>query len=411
MVGKDGIDYGSSPLFDGLKLHGSSSGSGSGSGLDEEGMGDDEGMEDDNESNLLYCGPDGRNLFDGIDGDLVPLIDSFHPEGRPLYVSKRVKGAYDRYIEGFDCDPELYDKLHPYFKEKNYCQPIDISDPKHSVNLTNCARYALAKFNRRYNRGEEAKDMSVESPALKTFGVRVGFKPHSIRRSPYVLYTIRGPIYESFGETVLTMDFMGDDGIVPPFDGHDSGSGSGSGMEDISGTEDDDERHLICSGRDTIRGDLVPLSGDIGPEVTALYVPKRVREAYDRYKEGFDCHPDLYYALPSYIRDAHYYYIRPVDVFDARHFDSLRKCARFAIGKHKSQEKTNLEFESIEKATMSDLSGTLQHVIYFLTLKAKNMSMEPPEVKPYRAMVGFKPYLRRSQYALYSFEEEDLVVL
>ncbi|KAJ4832009.1 hypothetical protein Tsubulata_026002 [Turnera subulata] len=214
----------------------------------------------------------------------------------------------------------------------------------------------------------EAKDMSVESPALKTYGARVGFKPHSNRRSPYVLYTFRGPIYDSEGETVITMDFIGDDGIVPPLDGHDSGSGSGSGMdedEDISGTEDDDERHLFCCGRDTIRGDLVPLFGDIGPEVTALYVPKRVREAYDRYKEvvvqseGFDCHPDLYHALPSYIRDAHYYYTRPVDVFDARHFDSLEKCARFATGKHKSQEKTNLEFVRIVKSTMTDLSDGL----------------------------------------------------
>ncbi|KAJ4832010.1 hypothetical protein Tsubulata_026003 [Turnera subulata] len=157
------------------------------------------------------------------------------------------------------------------------------------------------------------------------------------------------------------------DGILRLFDSvelHDSGSsGSGSCVEEeeeeeyLSGAgsdvdeeeefEDEMERGLFCRGRDGIHGDFVPLSGDTRPEVLQRYVPKSVKEAFDRYSEvvvrsqGFDCDPNLYNALPSFLKDS--YYTQPVDIRDPQHFASLRSC--------------------------------------------------------------FKPYLKRSQYALYSFEE------
>ncbi|KAJ4832707.1 hypothetical protein Tsubulata_035191 [Turnera subulata] len=198
-------------------------------------------------------------------------------------------------------------------------------------------------------------------------------------------------------------------GIVyrPPFklrDPDSAGSGSGSGScideveslpgtgsddESLSDMEDDMERGLFCRGRDGIHGDFVPLSGDTRPEVLQRYVPKSVKEAFDRYSEvvvrsqGFDCDPNLYNALPSYLKDS--YYTQPVDIRDPQHFASLRSCAHFAIGKYNRQEQTNLEFESIVKSTMIDLSGMLQNLIYSITLRAKNIMSR--ELKIYRAKV------------------------
>ncbi|KAJ4824607.1 hypothetical protein Tsubulata_010923 [Turnera subulata] len=81
----------------------------------------------------------------------------------------------------------------------------------------------------------------------------------------------------------------------------------------------------------------------------------------------------------------------------------LRIACDYAIRRHNKKEKTNLKSESIIKANMVDHSGMLNNLEYYITLKAKNMSIEPPEVKTYRAKVGFMPLLKCRKYQLYCF--------
>ncbi|KAJ4848593.1 hypothetical protein Tsubulata_020260, partial [Turnera subulata] len=150
---------------------------------------------------------------------------------------------------------------------------------------------------------------------------------------------------------------------------------------------------------------MVPLYNGVDSETLAMYVPKKVKKVYDLYSavvdgsEGFDCDANLYKKLPKYIKKGNN---QPVDVVE--HADSLEKCSLLAIGKHNSEKKTNLKFESIIKANMVDeTGGMLLDIDYYITLKAKNMSIEPPEVKTYKAKVAFMPFMKKRQYHLYRF--------
>ncbi|KAJ4824604.1 hypothetical protein Tsubulata_010918 [Turnera subulata] len=181
-------------------------------------------------------------------------------------------------------------------------------------------------------------------------------------------------------------------------------SGVAEEEEDLSGTENDN-RYIFRDGGDAIDDGMAPLYNGVDSETLAMYVPKKVKKVYDLYSavvdgsEGFDCDANLYNKLPKYIKKGNN---QPVDLVE--HADSLEKCSLFAIGKHNSKKKTNLKFESIIKANMVDeTGGMLLDIDYYITLKAKNMSFEPPEVKTYKAKVAFMPFMKKRQYHLYRF--------
>ncbi|KAJ4825326.1 hypothetical protein Tsubulata_049779 [Turnera subulata] len=157
----------------------------------------------------------------------------------------------------------------------------------------------------------------------------------------------------------------------------------------FSGTAEDG-RYAYRRAIDGVVNDgMVPLDDDVLPDSNTMYVPLRVKKVYDLYIEslirsgGFDCDGYYYWKLPEHLREGR---AHPIEVSDPNHASRLETCAQYAITVYNKQKKTKLRLEEIEKANVC-FYNDFYYLMYYITMKVKDHSTVPAELKTCRARV------------------------